>query len=204
MGSPRGGRTSAVATPKGHVQDIRISDIHILNPRSRSKRVHTELVENIRLSGLKRPITVSRTQSTSGHAYQLVCGQGRIEALALPGKTTVPAVVIDATEEDCLAMSLVENVASRSHLLNGAYVTLHGMPPFAAFSSSIVLQLEAGEVPHLTRYFSNDGLRHLYHPGALVMSRQRGKPIIIDLSWSGVLRYADGTTSPFPPPKPSN
>jgi ParB family chromosome partitioning protein len=106
---------NAVATRKGHVQDIRISDIHILNPRSRSKRVHTELVENIRLTGLKRPITVSRTQSTSGHPYQLVCGQGRIEALALLGQTTVPAVVIDATEEDCLVMSLVENVARRSH-----------------------------------------------------------------------------------------
>lgn len=95
------------------VQNIPISDIHVLNPRTRSRRIHTELVDNIRRVGLKRPVTVSRREGAHRQPYDLVCGQGRIEALQVLGHTTVPAVVVDAAEEDCLVMSLVENVARR-------------------------------------------------------------------------------------------
>jgi ParB family chromosome partitioning protein len=97
------------------VQSIPISDIHVLNPRTRSRRIHTELVENIRRVGLKRPVTVSRREGAHRQPYDLVCGQGRIEALQVLGHTTVPAVVVDAAEEDCLVMSLVENVARRAY-----------------------------------------------------------------------------------------
>lgn len=97
------------------VQNIPISDIHVLNPRTRSRRIHNELVDNIRRVGLKRPVTVSRRQGAHRQPYDLVCGQGRIEALQVLGHTTVPAVVVDALEEDCLVMGLVENVARRAH-----------------------------------------------------------------------------------------
>jgi ParB family chromosome partitioning protein len=97
------------------VQNIPIQDIHVLNPRSRGKRSRAELVENIRAVGLKRPITVSRRVEDDRQPYDLVCGQGRLEALTILGYTMVPAMVIDVTEEDCLVMSLVENVARRSH-----------------------------------------------------------------------------------------
>jgi len=97
------------------VIDVAISDIHVLNPRTRSRRIHTELVDNIRRVGLKRPVTVSRREGAHRQPYDLVCGQGRIEALQVLGHTTVPAVVVDAAEEDCLVMSLVENVARRAY-----------------------------------------------------------------------------------------
>jgi len=104
-----------VAETCAQVQSIPIADIHVLNPRSRSKRVHAELVDNIRAVGLKRPVTVSRRATHDGQPFDLVCGQGRLEALLMLGHTNVPAVVLDVTEEDCLVMSLVENVARRSH-----------------------------------------------------------------------------------------
>jgi ParB family chromosome partitioning protein len=97
------------------VQSVSISDIHVLNPRTRSRRIHTELVENIRRVGLKRPVTISRREGNHRQPYDLVCGQGRIEALQVLGHTTVPAVVVNAAEEDCLVMSLVENVARRAY-----------------------------------------------------------------------------------------
>ena len=31
------------------------------------------------------------------------------------GETEIPAIVVDATEADCLVMSLVENIARRQH-----------------------------------------------------------------------------------------
>jgi ParB family chromosome partitioning protein len=98
------------------VERILIRHIHVLNPRSRSKRLQRELIENIQRVGLKRPITVSRHQGLDRvEPYDLVCGQGRLEALTALGHTTVPAMVVDASEEDCLVMSLVENVARRQH-----------------------------------------------------------------------------------------
>lgn len=88
----------------------------------------------------------------------------------------------------------------QEQLLAGAYITVHGMPLFAALDTGLAERLEAGEVPHLLQHFGTTGLRHLYHPGAIVMSRERGHPVVIGLSWRGLLRFADGTTAPFPPP----
>jgi ParB family chromosome partitioning protein len=45
----------------------------------------------------------------------LVCGQGRLEAFVALGETQIPAVVIQASHEDCFVMSLVENLARRNH-----------------------------------------------------------------------------------------
>lgn len=95
---------------------IPIAQIHILNPRSRNKKIHRELIENIKTVGLKRPITVSRRTAPQGQLnYDLVCGQGRLEAFLSLEATEIPAFVINAVEEDCLVMSLVENVARRQH-----------------------------------------------------------------------------------------
>jgi len=109
--------TSSVSRAESpRVENIAIRDIHVLNPRSRSKRLHRQLVENIRLVGLKRPVTVSRHAGLDrAERFDLVCGQGRLEALAALGHIAVPAMVIEVSEEDCLVMSLVENVARRSH-----------------------------------------------------------------------------------------
>jgi ParB family chromosome partitioning protein len=98
------------------VQMIPMHQIRILNPRSRNKIVFQGIVTNISNLGLKRPITVARrTQPSDGKDYDLVCGQGRLEAFMALGQTEVPAIVIDATVEECFLMSLVENVARRKH-----------------------------------------------------------------------------------------
>lgn len=85
--------------------------------------------------------------------------------------------------------------------LAGAYLSVHGMPLLLSLSKNLARRLENGEAPELTNRFSPDGLRHLHHPGALVMSRARGKPVHIGLSWKGVLSFADGSTASFPRPK---
>jgi len=88
----------------------------VLNPRSRNKRLHREITENIGRIGLKRPITVSRRVSAEGSSsYDLVCGQGRLEAFQSLGQKEIPAFVVVAEEEACLVMSLVENIARRQY-----------------------------------------------------------------------------------------
>lgn len=93
---------------------IPIDEINILNPRVRNQIIAEEIRQNIRNVGLKRPITVShRKDSKNGKKYDLVCGQGRIEAFIAAGETEIPAVVRSVSEEDAHIMSLVENIARR-------------------------------------------------------------------------------------------
>ncbi|UVO27116.1 plasmid partitioning protein RepB C-terminal domain-containing protein [Bradyrhizobium arachidis] len=99
-----------------HVRTIPIDQIRFLNPRVRNRRNFQEIVQSIANVGLKRPITVSPRKSEADSAsYDLVCGQGRIEAFIQLGQTEIPAIVIEAEESDCLVMSLVENCARRQH-----------------------------------------------------------------------------------------
>lgn len=98
------------------VQMIPIDRIVILNPRVRNRRKFMEVVESIRTVGLKRPIRVNTMVDSDGQrSYGLACGQGRIEAFRELGRTEIPAIVTEATEEECLVMSLVENCARRQH-----------------------------------------------------------------------------------------
>src|SRR6201747_3272747 len=98
------------------VKTIPIDQIRFLNPRFRNRRNFQEIVQSIANVGLKRPITVSPRKSAADSAsYDLVCGQGRIEAFTQLGQTEIPAIVIEAEESDCLVMSLVENCARRQH-----------------------------------------------------------------------------------------
>ena len=96
------------------VQMIPVNQINILNPRSRNKVAFQGIVANISSLGLKRPITVARrTEPIDGKLYDLVCGQGRLEAFMALGQPDIPAIVKEASREECFLMSLVENIARR-------------------------------------------------------------------------------------------
>ncbi|MCW6531961.1 ParB/RepB/Spo0J family partition protein [Sphingomonas sp. MMSM20] len=99
-------------TGSSEIQAIPISSIDILNPRVRNRRIFDELVESIRAVGLKRPITVRRIPDSA--RYELVCGQGRMEAFQKLGQVSIPAMITEASREDCYVMSLVENLARRN------------------------------------------------------------------------------------------
>ena len=96
------------------VQMIPIDQINVLNPRSRNKVTFQGIVSNISNLGLKKPITVARrSEAVDGKPYDLVCGQGRLEAFIALGQTEIPAIVKEASREECFLMSLVENIARR-------------------------------------------------------------------------------------------
>jgi|PlaIllAssembly_1097288.scaffolds.fasta_scaffold00608_4 ParB family transcriptional regulator, chromosome partitioning protein len=99
------------------VRMIPLDRIKVLNPRQRNRHKFQQIVNNISNLGLKRPITVNASKSKDGtEQYDLVCGQGRLEAFAALGQTSIPAVVIRVTKEECYLMSLVENLARRQHV----------------------------------------------------------------------------------------
>ena len=94
---------------------IPIDLITVINPRIRNRKAFDAMVDSIAELGLKRPITVAKREGDDGPCYDLVCGQGRLEAFQELGQTEIPAIVISASSEDCLVMSLVENLARRQH-----------------------------------------------------------------------------------------
>src|SRR5262245_61566250 len=88
------------------VEMIPTDHIVVVNPRVRNKKTFKEIVANIADIGLKKPITVSRRNTSEGPRYDLVCGQGRLEAYRLLGQHEIPALVVEAGTEDCMVMSL--------------------------------------------------------------------------------------------------
>lgn len=94
------------------VQLVPIDKIRVINARGRSKGKFREIVENIAKIGLKKPITVSRREGDDG--FDLVCGQGRLEAFIVCGATDIPAVIVEIPLEDRLLCSLIENLTRRT------------------------------------------------------------------------------------------
>ena len=98
------------------VKMIPLDQIHILNSRHRDAKKFVMIVQSIKNQGLKKPIQVSLRGADEGEGpkYDLVCGQGRIEAFQALGYNEIPAVVVQISKEDRLLRSLAENMARRN------------------------------------------------------------------------------------------
>jgi ParB family chromosome partitioning protein len=97
------------------VRLIPVDRIRIVNPRVRDKKKFDQIVENISAIGLKRPITVTVGQPGEDGAenFDLVCGQGRLEAFIALGQREIPALIRGLSTTDSLLASLIENIARR-------------------------------------------------------------------------------------------
>lgn len=93
---------------------VPVDSIRVMNPRVRNQKKFRTIVENISRIGLKKPITVSPAdeQDGDGPKYNLVCGQGRLEAFMVLGEKEIPAILDTvADQKRQYVMSLVENIA---------------------------------------------------------------------------------------------
>lgn len=97
------------------IQLIPIERIRILNPRHRDKKKFATIVQSIQTVGLKKPIQVSLRSVAEGTepGFDLICGQGRIEAYVALGRKEIEAIVVEISREDRLLRSVVENMARR-------------------------------------------------------------------------------------------
>ncbi len=65
-----------------------------------------ELAESVRAYGVLQPVVVRR----QGTKYELIAGERRIRAAKMAGLSSVPAWVREASDEEMLALALVENL----------------------------------------------------------------------------------------------
>jgi len=71
----------------------------------------TELSQSIAASGVVQPIVVRPLSTPNGQAkYQLITGERRWLASRKAGKATIPAIVRQASDEQTLEMTIVENL----------------------------------------------------------------------------------------------
>jgi ParB family chromosome partitioning protein len=100
--------------PASDLQMIPLELIDVLNPRERNNRIFDDIVGNIKNIGLKKPITVTPRKDAAGkNRYLLICGEGRLKAYKALAEKTIPAMVVQVSDEDALIMSLAENIARR-------------------------------------------------------------------------------------------
>ncbi len=128
------------------VQMIPIREINVLNPRNRSKITFNNIISNISTLGLKKPVTVApRPESVDGKPYDLICGQGRLEAYVVLGQSEIPAIVKEASREECFLMSLVENVARRKRSSNDLLSEISNLRSRGYSTSQIARKIDITE-----------------------------------------------------------
>ncbi len=102
-------------TDDPRVRLIPVDQIRVVNPRARDRAKYERIVENIATIGLKKPITVSCAAPGGDgvEMFDLVCGQGRLEAYIALGQKEIPALVRGYSKQEGLVASLIENIARR-------------------------------------------------------------------------------------------
>lgn len=68
----------------------------------------SELTESIRQQGVLQPIGI-RPLADSGH-YEIVFGERRYRASLIAGNETIPAIIMDITEDEAADMAITENL----------------------------------------------------------------------------------------------
>ena len=102
------------------VHDIQVEDIKFFVRRARSAGAYSRLKDSIRELGLKQPIHVrdisgwargDRKRPDGGlYQYELICGQGRLQAFRDLGLPRIPAMIVDVPEHEIVGRFLAENV----------------------------------------------------------------------------------------------
>ncbi|MGH9637165.1 MAG: ParB/RepB/Spo0J family partition protein [Candidatus Angelobacter sp.] len=104
---------SPIAMPAqatGSAQEIPIDSIDP-NPYQTRRRINEaaleELAESIRTSGVVQPVVL---RPTANGRFQLVAGERRWHASRRAGKTTIPAVVRQISNEQAMEITIIENL----------------------------------------------------------------------------------------------
>lgn len=102
--------TAPSSTSPGNISELPLEQIETnpFQPRSEFDRVALEeLAESIRVQGIIQPITVRKLAEGQ---YQLISGERRFQASKLAGKTSIPAYIRTADDQQMLEMALIENI----------------------------------------------------------------------------------------------
>lgn len=103
--------TEAVRTAgSSSIGEIEIGKI-FANPnqprRDFNEEALQELADSIKELGVIQPVTLRKMEDET---YQIIAGERRFRASQLAGKSTIPAYILKADDEDTMEMALIENI----------------------------------------------------------------------------------------------
>jgi ParB family chromosome partitioning protein len=75
-----------------------------------------ELAENIRQNGVISPVRLRLSPFEKGR-YQILAGHNRVAASRLAGRKTIPAIIMQATDDEAKLILIDSNLYQRDHLL---------------------------------------------------------------------------------------
>ena len=104
-------KSNIVPMSKRRYGMIPVDKIIVLNPRNRDRQQFAMNVRSIADIGQLKPIVVSARNLEKTGNYELVCGQGRLQAHQQLKRTDIAAEIIDCDKKTALITSLVENIA---------------------------------------------------------------------------------------------
>lgn len=90
---------------------IPVAKIKVINARSRDQEQFDMNVDSIGSTGLLKPIRVNDKFLERTDMYELICGEGRLQAHQRLGHTLIQAEVVTCTRKEAYLQSLIENIA---------------------------------------------------------------------------------------------
>lgn len=96
-------------TPKEAITELELSELRSnpYQPRQTfDEEALQELASSIKEHGVFQPIIAKK----SIKGYEIIAGERRVRASILAGKTTIPAIVKDFTDEEMMEIALLENL----------------------------------------------------------------------------------------------
>ena len=97
-------------TPKNEIKEIELSELRS-NPYQPRKTFDEEklqeLASSIKEHGVFQPIIVKKSIIKG---YEIVAGERRVRASIMAGKTTIPAIIKDFTDQEMMEIALLENL----------------------------------------------------------------------------------------------
>lgn len=106
-------RTSSTTSLAALVHEIPVGDIldNPLQPRTTfHHQAQEELIASIQKHGILQPLVVT----PKGEKYQLIAGERRLRSAKILRMKTIPAIVRNATEQEQLELSIIENIQRKN------------------------------------------------------------------------------------------
>ncbi len=111
-GAPTG--TAPGAAPAEEDKKFFYCAVSRIRPNAAQPRRHfdeaglQDLAASIREKGVIEPLIIRRSPSSNG--FELIAGERRWRAAQMAGLEEVPAVIVEATEEESLELAIIENI----------------------------------------------------------------------------------------------
>ena len=106
----KGKSTTSSMNLRGSVFEVPLDNIEVnpFQPRVEfNEDALNELAVSISIHGVVQPVTV---RALSENKFQLIAGERRLRASKLAGKTTIPAYLRTANDQEALEIALIENI----------------------------------------------------------------------------------------------